>query len=579
MKLRLPVTLVLPVLATLACTSPKRSDAFNEHRVSRQDQAGSIHFAVLSVAPWEYYIDALQPEFNISEEMALAAVVPATRSIENTMLDITKAQLGVERSDESDRNQVGAPPPVTPATTGSSVDVVSNRPLKDLRSYPELQQGVSLDPMTKYWAATAFYQEVQLLSRYVQHAAVRVGFRPYLVRIQVSLLPSARNEPYDAYCTLAFFITEDETEEFSPMTISSPLKGAGQGDGSKKRVALPGASLAPPRERGSAHVLPLMVTDNLEASIQSSTMQTMRQLAATVSFISGTATGGVDAEKINSDLQQVLGSDLNSLLTVSRVSDNTLRVRLGAMQQATAKYAMVPRNHNITLLLMVPEDSGELVRVVAKSTMVDAETGRELPQRDHREINAKLVDIMDSLEISGVSPEEIRPLVLFAQANDQRAFDRAFDKLFDDPGLQNYKDLLWLDMITLMIGSQYSATEFDLPRYDPTAHQPAGKLPPQTATVRPGPSNSAVATLSAAIDPSDSIDARYWSAALEVQQPIGAPILVPSEGVFLDPITGHVNVYFPPHPLHYMTDSPSGEITLIITDRGRDRRFSAAWQH
>ena len=76
--------------------------------------------------------------------------------------------------------------------------------------------------------------------------------------------------------------------------------------------------------------------------------------------------------------EEVLARDLNGLLTVARLSENTLRVRLGAMQAATADYAMVPRNHNVTLLLMVPEGAGSTVQVVARTELVDTETGEEL---------------------------------------------------------------------------------------------------------------------------------------------------------------------------------------------------------
>ncbi len=559
------------LLASGACSSPRKG-VFEEFRVTRQHEAGSMHFAVLSVAPWEYYIDALQPRFRLSEDQALAAVAPATRSIENTLVDLARTEVGFEHGGEDDR--FGD----RPGEAGSEVDLVSNRPYNSPQtSAPLSSMDVSLDPMARYWAATSFFQEVQLLSRYVQDAAVRDGFRPFLVRLQVSLLPSARNEPYDAYCTLSFF-TSESAGELQPMTIRSPQKLGTAGDASKRRLALPSTSSSVARQRGSAQVLPLMVTDNLEASVQSSAMQTVRQVAAALSFASGAAAGGADMERISSGLDQVMGSDLNSLLTVARVSDNTLRVRLGAMQQGSAKYAMVPRNHNITLLLMVPADSGDSIQVVAKSTMVDAETGVELPDRDPAELDRELERVMASHEIEGVSPKSLRPLVAFAQANDQRGFDHLFQRLFPtDTELAGYKNVLWLDLVSMMVGGQYSATEFDLPAYDPSAHHGTELLPPQTAMVERGPGDSAVAVLSAAAN--EFVDARYWNAALEVQRGPGNVIVVPSNGVFVDPLTGQITCTFPPHPLQYMTDSPTGEVTLIIRDKSHERRFGARWNH
>ena len=68
----------------------------------------------------------------------------------------------------------------------------------------------------------------------------------------------------------------------------------------------------------------------------------------------GQVAPSASARQFNADLRSLYSSDLNSVLTVARVSDNTIRVRLGAMQQAGSNYAMIPRNHNISLLMMVP---------------------------------------------------------------------------------------------------------------------------------------------------------------------------------------------------------------------------------
>lgn len=564
------ITACTLLLATLAagCLGADRREVYDEHRVALQHEAGSVHFAVLSVAPWEYYVDALQPRFSLTEDQALGAVVPATRAVEDALIDIAKAKAGIERTGSS-----VSPGGSDPLPDSTGVDLVANRPVRNAQTSPPLSGAdVSLDPMTRYWAATAFYQEVQLLSRYVRDAAVRDGFRPYLVRLQVSLLPSARNEPYDAYCTLSFFATDGAA---AGPTIRSPLKGADRGDGSKRRVALPAISTQLATERGSTQVLPLMVTDNLEASVQSSMVQTVRQLAAALNVLSSTASGGVGAESTESSFQQVLGSDLNSLLTVARVSDNTVRVRLGAMQQASAKYAMVPRNHNITLLLMVPDGAEPTVRVVSKTTLVDAETGYELPDRDPGEVDRALERVMESHEIEGVPARSLRPLVASAQANDQRAFDRAFERLFAaDPELAAYKDVLWLDLVSLMVGGRYGAAEFDLPPYDPTADRGTELIPPQTAFVVRGPGDSALATLDTG---NQALDARAWRAALEVRRPTGDVFVVPGSGVFVDPLTGQVTCAFPPHPLSFLTDSPDGEVTLILRDKSQERRFGAHW--
>src|SRR5262249_46380669 len=56
-------------------------------------------------------------------------------------------------------------------------------------------------------------------------------------------------------------------------------------------------------------------------------------------------------------LQTALGEDTNSLLTVTKVARNSLRVRFGATQQLSSGLALVPRNHTVTLVVFVPRSS------------------------------------------------------------------------------------------------------------------------------------------------------------------------------------------------------------------------------
>src|SRR5262249_47299447 len=97
----------------------------------------------------------------------------------------------------------GLPTPVTVPSV-KPLDQRAAAPVK-----PAHSPDAAVDPMTRYWAATALFQEVQLLNRYVRDAWVRRGSRPYVVRVQATLMPAARNEPYDAYCTCSFFTAPD----------------------------------------------------------------------------------------------------------------------------------------------------------------------------------------------------------------------------------------------------------------------------------------------------------------------------------------------------------------------------------
>jgi hypothetical protein len=286
--------------------------------------------------------------------------------------------------------------------------------------------------MTQYQAATALYQEVQLLSRYVRHAAIRTGYQPYVVRMQVTLMPRARHQPYDAYATVSFFWTGENR--------SAPVTVRGGDDPAEAAVAdLP--------EVGP-QVLPLLVTDNLEAGIAARDVASGRAF----SLGGGGATGAIGLDAAQGRREEAEGLDLNSILTVARVSDNTLRVRLGAMQQGTTRFAMVPRTHSITVLVMLPPSAPKSLQLLVRTVMVDAESGVELPPRGEERIAALLAEVSGR---HGIAVEDLRALLALAQRNETTAFLREVQGAADPEGL-------WLDLISIGVGGQYASTLVDL---------------------------------------------------------------------------------------------------------------------
>lgn len=336
--------LALIVLALLpACSKP----LFKPHRVERQADAGSTHVAVTFVAPWDEFVDDLQPKFEMSAARALDLVVPDTLFLDEKVLDALGLRLKLAPPRTSifetttEKEATGQPPTRTSEVTtktepgdvsklGGAEPGAGSRTAAGL---PTLAKSLGLDPMLRHWAALALFQEVRLLNRYVQRAALRSDYRPYVVRLQVSVIPAARNQPYDAYATFSFFNRKDV-----PETGITPLEKAEQ-----RAFRVP-------------YVIPLLVTDNLEASVHTGTVDTVRQLGFALSLLVKGFAVSAEVERLLEELKSVLGRDLNSLLTVARLSDNTLRVRLGALSQAEARYAMVPRTHNVTLLILVAKE-------------------------------------------------------------------------------------------------------------------------------------------------------------------------------------------------------------------------------
>jgi hypothetical protein len=196
----------------------------------------------------------------------------------------------------------------------------ADRTATDLPGLPESDEPIGTDPMMKYRMATALYQEVQLLNQYILDVARRKNLEPYVVRLQVSVMPKARNLPLDTYVNLSFFQGTDAK------TLSSP-----------------------------APVVPLLVTDNVEANSAASSSLEVSQLALALSAMLEGADMTGEAERLREAAESVLGRDFNSLLTVGSLGEHGLRVRLGALQRTLgtngARYAALPQTHNVTVVL------------------------------------------------------------------------------------------------------------------------------------------------------------------------------------------------------------------------------------
>jgi hypothetical protein len=437
--------LLCTALLTCACVGSLDQDVFDARRVDYQHEAGSVHVAVLSVADWDDYVNVVQPRFSLTEEQALQAVIPTTQAIENTIQSVVRTQLGA--TTERGSSVVSDPPSgvsnLVIGGPGAAPPGVPN--VGDPHHVPNvIDTEVGIDPMLHYGAATALFQEVHLLNNAVRDAVSRDGFEPFVVRAQISLMPSARNRPYDAYAHLSFFLdTSDGSEE---------------GNATAPRIASRGKSTA----GTTPQVVPLLVTDSLEGSSQSRVMDQIQQAGVALRYLRPETGVGASRESVNRELESAFGTDLNSLMTVARLSDNTLRVRLGAMAQASARYAMVPRSHVITLLLLIPEGESRRVEVVCRTQFVDAESGLALRERPIADVDSTLVKIASDYQLD-CDLGTAKSLAGFVQTNDAAGFDSLLATLGDE-SIRAYRRSLWADFATLLAGSQYAATSFDVPR-------------------------------------------------------------------------------------------------------------------
>lgn len=678
------VSLVL--LGNLACKSwgPKPNTpepkTFDTH-----EEAASSHIAVLSVERWEDAKDSFQPDFKLTEAQALDKSLAATRTIEEQFLDSLQVALrlraaetgslgagsstggggttdtgddGGDGGDDGgdgggddggagggdDGGGDGGGNDLLDPSTLELLDPTVTEPGGTRPQQSVLNKDLSTDPMLDYLAATALYQEVQMLNRYVDHAVQKTGYEPYLVRLQVSLLPRARFEPYDAYVWFSFF-TGDGSPSVTPRvvdtiaqtpqvriqalaeemtqisrsfddqvsnqafdaedlnrwiqelesTIKEPptqqeveallrtqedpietlqtelpttltelqerwktcrsLAESLMPLAADEQTALPALWIAahmgsgplflrdlqkvadareklednpnggellgicrdiadqaeaflspePPKAQAPI-VVPLLVTDNLESTLRSRAIDRIRQFAFGLGFLLQNLGGDANITKTQRGLQTILGQDFNSLLTVARLSDNSYGVRLGAMQQVGTSYSTIPRTHNLTLLLLVPQRREEqepcpgpydypTVQLISQTQLFHAIDGTELPERSASAVRTRLLEVAERYCAYGIdctraqikrlpgesrsayelrlsnSEQELLKFLGLAQQNQSQAFLLALRHNTLFVGGQAPKDFpwqnFWLDLTSVMVGSRQASTSFDLPRCRP----------------------------------------------------------------------------------------------------------------
>lgn len=176
--------------------------------------------AVISVSRWDKAVADLQPQFALTAEGALQKAVPNTLALQQQLLTALAAQLKIalpevgttSTSTHATSMPATTQPSATQPTVSSSTSSTTNATPGDISGIADASSPAgdrtasslpavgsvfntvpAIDPMMQYWAATALYQEVQLINRYMKDAALDSDYVPYVVRLQVSIVPRHRD--------------------------------------------------------------------------------------------------------------------------------------------------------------------------------------------------------------------------------------------------------------------------------------------------------------------------------------------------------------------------------------------------
>ena len=553
------------LFSMIGCSFPPRHDTF-----------GSTHVAVLSVTKFDDYKDTLQPAFDLTPQQALEKSVPNTMHLEQALVDAFSARVGLKLAPSSELpagfGEDGDGAVATPSITQNVGDRAPKAVLDPT--------AIALDPHLSYLAATSLYQEVKLLNRYVQDAAIRQGYRAYIVRLQVTKMPRLRNQPYDTYVNIGFFQSDpafprsDEAESVSGVVkllteqnlFDESMEQLGAApdpalrryaqladDIVKEYIDLRDARFVRDHKNEWARsaierlerdvfdkaaaddtigdiknadeylhslhvktvgrfktilahdavpetpiVIPLLVTDQVEAALASRRADHLQQLALALSAAYAGIGGSVDIESVRSAMRASLGREFNSLFTVGRLSDNSLRVRIGARQASGLRgqsaqdgaygdtsFEMLPQTHNVSLLVLVKEeyvrDTHADISMLSESEFVHVLTGKRVRPRtklEHAYKNAghrtndafsKLAEDFiaaisgqDSAQ-QGISRSDIEKLREFVWQNDREGF---FAYLRNSHSLPDNKiDSFWFQLTSQIVGSEFGKATFTAMKY------------------------------------------------------------------------------------------------------------------
>lgn len=397
---------ILPTL--LACGGAGESSG--PHTVASRDEAGHVSVSVISVADWRTISGQLQPKFTLDAESALAAAAPTTSMINQALMDAfgIKANVGLAGTSITRTTEnVNTNGQITETTTtqkkkepGKAADVTlpPTQPAKEIKLSPsEIAKG---DPFLRYQTAQALYQEVALLNSVIDNIAQKRHERAYVVRLRIGVVPYARNQPYDVYSRLSFFLKQDEEVRLS---IAKQ----------KKESSVTGSSAEGSSTEGSSvqgiRVVPVLAADNMEATDHAEAAERVRQLGIAIGLMIQGNGLNLGADKVNDFLKSASAKDYNSLLNMASLSANTLQARFGAARNGAGTFSMQERSQFITALVFVPDsvfardknsDGREMDRevdVIAHYDLRDPNSGavvRELPPAEmQRKTLSSLADL------------------------------------------------------------------------------------------------------------------------------------------------------------------------------------------
>lgn len=383
------------LLASCFATDPHKNDT---SQVEFSEDVGNVYVSAYQPVPWTAISDKIEPKLGMTTAEAKLLATVSTQSQVDQVLSTMAAGLAIglpTRSTamttaiaadgkETTTGTKTLAPGAVPSSSGATAVAVTDASLAANLSAAPYANGVN--GLTQLMNTVGIYQLAQILDNQISKAVKLKGYRAYLVTFQVNVQPARRGLAYDANLDLTVM-----PSSWAKAVVSS------------RELSERADALSP------IMVYPLVISDAMESSTSAKSAETIRQAALALSGIVSNIGVSAGFNKAVDRLESLTGSDLNTLVTVGRVNDHTLRIKLGAAQQGTEKYALVPRTQNISVVVFVKsgktaETHMDSLSVVSQTTFVPVKAGGAVPKSKRSgesgrdTLQAKVKDVLEGYD-------------------------------------------------------------------------------------------------------------------------------------------------------------------------------------
>jgi len=394
-KLRASRAPIILVLLLSACSSnfsdaPKRPPVVTS---TSSATVGQVNVDIVAIDQWQDVQSRFSAAFGLTPQDALKAVNQASSFESAASIRSTQTGLGIEANgniisnDSATNEQSATTAGVTTQTssTSNSTDTKVATPGSAPSTAPPATIGVpptsfgttivpALAPQIGYQSAEALRNRAAILDEGFGQIAP-CGYVPIIVTLRVSIIPSKRYQPYDTFLDLS--ILPGSLDDLPPgqnpnndgnlnanslsrptlrpqsttnSGVNSPVNGApASADSTTHDTDDCGYSV----KDDDLNIVSFS-SDSLENSQSDLLAQQTKALVLAAAVRAGTVAASATYENLSEELDHTLSLRPNSLLTVGRMGKNSLHIRLGANQFGTDDFEMLPLEHDITVILLVP---------------------------------------------------------------------------------------------------------------------------------------------------------------------------------------------------------------------------------